>query len=281
MPDVGPGIKRLSTDLTPDAARRKVNRLKARVGRWLDGGERLYAEMEDLHRGRAWLALGHATWGELVRAEFGLSRARSYQILDEGAVIAAIQNSAAKAIAPAPADRPASRPVRVSPRKARSVSKADLGDLTEAIEAKVIEGADPQSVVDEVLDEPRWRKARTDTEVATELERARRAPVVGPTDADLAAIEAESTNGAEPERPESTKPKSRPAVAAPSRGPAGREVEAALSDILRRDPVETMAHLRPADARRLVGELEAWLVAAKSVLVVPGRRTEVAPRFKK
>lgn len=40
------------------------------------------------HEGRAHLALGYGTWEEYVRAEFDLSRSRSYQLIDLGRVVA-------------------------------------------------------------------------------------------------------------------------------------------------------------------------------------------------
>jgi hypothetical protein len=40
---------------------------------------------------QAWVALGYRTWERYVRQEFGLSRTRSYELLDHGRLIRAIQ----------------------------------------------------------------------------------------------------------------------------------------------------------------------------------------------
>ncbi len=45
----------------------------------------------EAHERYAWTALGYTTWEQYVRAEFGLSRSRSYELLDQGAVIVAIK----------------------------------------------------------------------------------------------------------------------------------------------------------------------------------------------
>ncbi|HXA29999.1 MAG TPA: hypothetical protein VN193_14755 [Candidatus Angelobacter sp.] len=41
----------------------------------------------EAHQRRAWHALGHRSWSAYVRAEFGLSRSRSYELLQHGRVI--------------------------------------------------------------------------------------------------------------------------------------------------------------------------------------------------
>ena len=48
----------------------------------------------EAHLRRAWSALGYRSWEQYVRAEFGLSRSRSYQLLDQGQVITVIRRSA-------------------------------------------------------------------------------------------------------------------------------------------------------------------------------------------
>ena len=48
----------------------------------------------EAHERRAWLALGYGTWQRYVRQEFGMGRSRSYQILDQGRVLRAIQAAA-------------------------------------------------------------------------------------------------------------------------------------------------------------------------------------------
>src|SRR5215471_17099877 len=48
----------------------------------------------EAHRRRAWQALGYVTWEDYVHGEFGLSRTRSYELLDQGRVIKALQAAA-------------------------------------------------------------------------------------------------------------------------------------------------------------------------------------------
>lgn len=48
----------------------------------------------DAHAGRAAAALGYRTWAHYVEREFGLSRRRSYELLDQGRVIRAVQDAA-------------------------------------------------------------------------------------------------------------------------------------------------------------------------------------------
>jgi hypothetical protein len=48
----------------------------------------------EAHRRRAWQALGYTSWDQYVLSEFGLSRTRSYELLDQGRVIGAIMAAA-------------------------------------------------------------------------------------------------------------------------------------------------------------------------------------------
>jgi hypothetical protein len=45
----------------------------------------------EAHDRRAWKVLGYSTWESYVRSEFGLSRSRSYELLDQGRVLNRIQ----------------------------------------------------------------------------------------------------------------------------------------------------------------------------------------------
>lgn len=47
----------------------------------------LWALLLEAHEGRAWSALGYATWGAYVRTEFAMSRSRAYQLLDQATVV--------------------------------------------------------------------------------------------------------------------------------------------------------------------------------------------------
>lgn len=48
----------------------------------------------EAHDRRAWLALGYRSWEQYVKSEFGLSRSRSYELLDQGRVIVELQRAA-------------------------------------------------------------------------------------------------------------------------------------------------------------------------------------------
>jgi hypothetical protein len=48
----------------------------------------------EAHEGHAWSALGYRTWEQYVKREFGLSRSRSYELLDQGRVISELQVAA-------------------------------------------------------------------------------------------------------------------------------------------------------------------------------------------
>jgi hypothetical protein len=50
--------------------------------------------LREAHEGRAWSALGYRTWEQYVKREFNLSRSRSYELLDQGRVIAELQMAA-------------------------------------------------------------------------------------------------------------------------------------------------------------------------------------------
>lgn len=51
----------------------------------------LWALIARAHAGGAWKALGYDSWGEYVKAEFDMSRSRSYQLLDQARVVAEIE----------------------------------------------------------------------------------------------------------------------------------------------------------------------------------------------
>jgi hypothetical protein len=50
--------------------------------------------LHEAHQGRAWLALGYASWEAYVQAEFSLSRSRSYELLDQSRVIRTLMAAA-------------------------------------------------------------------------------------------------------------------------------------------------------------------------------------------
>lgn len=78
----------------PDATGDPLNRdeavdLTARIKAGLGELPQLLLEA---HRRRAWLPLGYRSWEEYVRREFRLSRSRSYELLDQATVNAALRS---------------------------------------------------------------------------------------------------------------------------------------------------------------------------------------------
>jgi hypothetical protein len=71
------------------------------------------------HERRAWEVLGYETWEEYVRAEFNMSRSRSYQLLDQGRVVREIEAAA-------------STDVDISEADARDL-KSDLADVVDEV----------------------------------------------------------------------------------------------------------------------------------------------------
>ncbi|WP_345655345.1 hypothetical protein [Streptomyces tremellae] len=55
----------------------------------------LAARVRDAHAARVWLPLGHSSWESYCQAEFGISRAQAYRLLDVARALAAIHGSVA------------------------------------------------------------------------------------------------------------------------------------------------------------------------------------------
>lgn len=47
----------------------------------------------EVHERRGWVALGYANWEQYVQAEFGISRSRSYELLDQAKVIEGVKQA--------------------------------------------------------------------------------------------------------------------------------------------------------------------------------------------
>jgi hypothetical protein len=54
---------------------------------------RVWSMLSTAHARRAWEAMGYTSWDAYVQAEFGMSRGRSYQLLDQAKVIREIENA--------------------------------------------------------------------------------------------------------------------------------------------------------------------------------------------
>ncbi|MEV5567910.1 hypothetical protein AB0L54_34405, partial [Streptomyces sp. NPDC052196] len=53
----------------------------------------LAARVRDAHAARVWLPLGHSSWESYCDAEFGISRAQAYRLLDVARSLAAIHGA--------------------------------------------------------------------------------------------------------------------------------------------------------------------------------------------
>lgn len=58
-----------------------------------DAAEVIWVLIARAHKGQAWKALGYESWADYVKTEFDMSRSRSYQLLDQAKVIAAIKDA--------------------------------------------------------------------------------------------------------------------------------------------------------------------------------------------
>lgn len=110
-----------------------------------DTSEVLWSLLARAHSGKAWKALGYSSWESYVRTEFDMSRSRSYQILDQARVIAAIEQAV-----------PEGTHVNISESAARDI-KDYLEEAIPAIKEKT-QGLKPEvasQVVNDVVEDIR------------------------------------------------------------------------------------------------------------------------------
>ncbi|ESX32877.1 hypothetical protein NKH47_17870 [Mesorhizobium sp. M1060] len=129
---------------------REAVALTGRIRKAVDSAWALLLEAQERE---AWKALKYASWEAYVRAEFSLSRSRSYQLLDQGRVIAAI----------AEATGDLSTSVHISEAVARDI-KADLSSVTADIKTRVQQGEAPQKAATDVIAEKRAAKEKVKAE---------------------------------------------------------------------------------------------------------------------
>lgn len=96
--------------------------------------EALFVLLERAHSGRAWAALGYNSWAAYVDQELGLSRSRSYQLLDQASANSAIEQAAGV---------PLAEPITEA--QARRI-KGDLDGFTQEVRARTVGLTDPQAV---------------------------------------------------------------------------------------------------------------------------------------
>lgn len=124
--------------LNAEQARQLTNTIR-------DASEVLWVLIARAHAGQAWQALGYESWERYVRSEFDMSRSRSYQLLDQARVIAAIESAV-----------PAGTEIHLSEAAARdlkSVIEEAIPEIKERTEG--LEPAEAKVVVEEYLEEVR------------------------------------------------------------------------------------------------------------------------------
>jgi hypothetical protein len=147
--------------------------------------DRVWRLLVDAHDGQAWVALGYSSWDAYVRAEFGMSRGRSYQLLDQGRVIAAIGDASGDV----------STTVDISERDARDL-KDQLPAATAAIRARVEAGESPKKATTEVVRTMRAERTEQRKQRQVENDKARDATRAALPPAVKRIEEAKARNGA-------------------------------------------------------------------------------------
>jgi hypothetical protein len=144
--------RRSSTSAVSSPALLDVTQARALTDEIRESADHVCRLLVEAHSRRAWSALGYGSWEEYVRTEFGLSRSRSYQLLDQARVIRAIEESIG-----------VSRILDISPHAAEQL-KPHLADVVEAVRmhaAGAPESCLP-SIAGRVIQEERGRIARGD-----------------------------------------------------------------------------------------------------------------------
>lgn len=96
-----------------------------------------WADITRAYEGKAWKPLGYASWEAYVRAEFDMSRRRSYQLIDQGRVIQAIADATGENV---------QRVAQISARDVAAV-KDKLPEVKEEIASRVSNGQAPTEAV--------------------------------------------------------------------------------------------------------------------------------------
>ncbi len=109
-----------------------------------------WADITRAYEGKAWKALGYSSWEAYVKAEFDMSRRRSYQLLDQGRVIEAVREVVGT-------------DVHISEAATREI-KEDLPTVTTEIERRIADGDKPVQAVKETVAAAREAKAKEKAE---------------------------------------------------------------------------------------------------------------------
>lgn len=115
--------------------------------------ETLWVHIARAHAGKAWIALGYPSWEAYVRGEFNMSRSRSYAIIDQANVIAAIESAV-----------PEGTKVELTLAAAHDL-KSDLAQVVEEL-GEATTGLEPEQasrVVNDYIEERRETGANSGT----------------------------------------------------------------------------------------------------------------------
>lgn len=85
-PDLVDGVHISDAPLTKTQAEELTRSIR-------DAAEVIWVLIARAHAGKAWKALGYDSWADYVQQEFNMSRSRSYQLLDQAKVIAAVSEA--------------------------------------------------------------------------------------------------------------------------------------------------------------------------------------------
>lgn len=128
-----------------DLSKSEAKSLTDKIRKSVDG---LWALLLEAYERKAWKALEYKTWESYVKAEFDMSRRRSYQLVDQGRVIRAIKEVTGENV---------QHVAQISARDVDAV-KDELPTVTTEIESRISQGETPDKAVSDVVSERRAEK---------------------------------------------------------------------------------------------------------------------------
>jgi hypothetical protein len=160
----------------------EAKELTARIKAQIDGVAELILEAHDR---RAWAALGYRSWERYIKSEFGLSRSRSYELIDQARVHRTLSLATR------------GRPIPHVSARAAAALRPILPRVAAAVQRRLDhEGTEPESVVRDIiretLDHLRRRAARnhkhSSAYVGKDTQAARLLPMSTPGAFDIEAL---------------------------------------------------------------------------------------------
>jgi hypothetical protein len=131
-----------------DLSQGEAKSLTDKIRKSVDG---LWSLLLEAYERKAWKALEYRTWETYVKAEFDMSRRRSYQLVDQGRVIRAIKEVTGENV---------QHVAQISARDTEAV-KDDLPSVTAKIKSRLEQGETTEKAVADVVAEKREeRQAR-------------------------------------------------------------------------------------------------------------------------